>query len=84
MKINNAMPCTPHVYWVFWFSVIILYGHSAASILIALGCNVKEVSSFLDHNQVSTTLNVYAHLFNSSSIGLMQKYDSILSGSGTR
>jgi len=58
--------------------------HSAASILIALGCNVKEVSSFLGHNQVSTTLNVYAHLFNSSSIGLMQKYDSILSGSGTR
>ena len=29
--------------------------HSAASILVALGCNVKEVSAFLGHNQVSTT-----------------------------
>ena len=53
--------------------------HSAASILIALGCNVKEVSVFLGHNQVSTTLDIYAHLFNNSSVDLMQKYDALLS-----
>lgn len=53
--------------------------HSAASILVSMGCNVKQVSSFLGHNQVSTTLDIYAHLFNSASIELMQKYDGILS-----
>ena len=56
--------------------------HSAASILISLGCNVKEVSAFLGHNNVSTTLDIYAHLFNSSSVDLMRKYDGVLSGSG--
>ena len=57
--------------------------HSAASILISLGCNVKEVSVFLGHNNVSTTLDIYAHLFNSSSVELMRRYDGILSCSGT-
>lgn len=57
--------------------------HSAASILVSLGCNVKEVSVFLGHNQISTTLDIYAHLFNSSSVELMRKYDGLLSGSGT-
>ena len=55
--------------------------HSAASILVSIGCNVKEVSAFLGHNQISTTLDIYAHLFSSSSIELMKKYDSILSNS---
>jgi len=55
--------------------------HSAASILVSLGCNVKEISSFLGHNQISTTLDIYAHLFNSSSVELMKKYDSVLSSS---
>ncbi|MCL2189963.1 MAG: tyrosine-type recombinase/integrase [Defluviitaleaceae bacterium] len=54
--------------------------HSAASILVAVGCNVKEVSTFLGHNQISTTLDIYAHLFNSSSVELMRKYDTVLSG----
>ena len=57
--------------------------HSAASILVSIGCNVKEVLAFLGHNQISTTLDTYAHLFNSSSVDLMRKYESILSGSGT-
>ena len=41
--------------------------HSAASILVSLGFNVLDISRFLGHNQVSTTLDIYAHLFNSSS-----------------
>jgi integrase len=57
--------------------------HSAASILVSVGCNVKEVSVFLGHNQISTTLDIYAHLFNSSSVELMRKYDTVLSGTGT-
>jgi len=58
--------------------------HSAASILISLGCNAKEVSTFLGHSQVSTTLNIYTHVFNSSSVALMQAYDSALSGASTQ
>lgn len=52
--------------------------HSAASILVSLGCNVKEVSAFLGHSQVSTTLDIYSHLFNSASVDLMRRYDSAL------
>lgn len=54
--------------------------HSAASILVSIGCNVKEVSAFLGHRQVSTTLNIYAHLFNNSSVDLMRMYDGVLNG----
>jgi len=54
--------------------------HTAASIILSLGCSVKELSVFLGHNKASTTLDIYAHIFNTSSIGLMQKYDGALSG----
>ena len=42
-----------------------LYGfrHTGPSLLIAAGCNVKEVSSRLGHSRTSTTLDIYTHLF---------------------
>ncbi|MFI3169373.1 MAG: tyrosine-type recombinase/integrase [Faecalibacterium sp.] len=40
--------------------------HSVASVLIANGTDVATVSSLLGHAQVSTTLDIYAHAFDSN------------------
>jgi len=47
---------------------ITLHGlrHTAASLLISNGLNVRTVSSILGHSQASTTLNIYSHTFQSS------------------
>ena len=37
--------------------------HTGASLLIAAGCDVKEVSDRLGHSRASTTLDTYTHLF---------------------
>lgn len=37
--------------------------HTGASLLIASGCDVKEVSGRLGHSRTSTTLDTYTHLF---------------------
>lgn len=39
------------------------FRHTGASLLIAAGCDVKEVSGRLGHSRASTTLNTYTHLF---------------------
>lgn len=47
---------------------ITLYGlrHTAATIMIAEGLNAREVAARLGHAQTSTTLNIYAHAFQSA------------------
>jgi len=47
---------------------ITLHGlrHTAASLLISNGLNIRTVSSILGHSQASTTLNIYSHTFHSS------------------
>lgn len=52
IKANNLRPIT-------------LYGlrHTAATIMIAQGLNVRDVAARLGHAQTSTTLNIYAHAF---------------------
>jgi integrase len=37
--------------------------HTGASLMIAAGCDVKEVSGRLGHSRTSTTLDTYTHLF---------------------
>jgi len=53
--------------------------HSAASILISQGNNIKDVSEFLGHSQTSTTLNIYAHAYKDASVALMKSYSEVLS-----
>jgi Site-specific recombinase XerD len=36
--------------------------HSCASYMIKMGCSMKEVSDWLGHSDISTSMNVYAHL----------------------
>jgi hypothetical protein len=59
---NNAIPANPSLLGLFGLSVIILYGHSAASLLLANGFSLKEIQEFLGHGDLGTTANIYAHL----------------------
>lgn len=36
--------------------------HSSASYLLYLGFNMKEIQMWLGHSDISTTMNIYAHL----------------------
>jgi len=40
--------------------------HTTASLLIANGTDVTTVASLLGHSQVSTTLDIYSHAFDSN------------------
>ena len=61
MKINNAKPCTPCIYWVFGFSVIILYGHSCATMLLAKKVPLEKIKEWLGHADIKMTER-YAHM----------------------
>lgn len=39
------------------------FRHTGASLRIAGGCSVKEVSAAMGHSRASTTLDIYSHLF---------------------
>jgi integrase len=52
--------------------------HSTASILLALGVPVHEVSAILGHCQASVTLNVYAHVTPSGQADAMRRFGAAL------
>ncbi|WP_455492424.1 tyrosine-type recombinase/integrase [Butyricicoccus sp.] len=35
--------------------------HTAGSLLLAQGVNIKQIQEFLGHSDVTTTLNIYTH-----------------------
>ena len=43
--------------------VFIAFGHLHASLLVGAGIDPTTVSGILGHSQVSTTLNLYSHMF---------------------
>lgn len=53
--------------------------HSHASLLINLGINPLFISERLGHKNVSTTLNVYSHLFPTNQREIVQKIDEFIS-----
>lgn len=53
--------------------------HSAASLLINAGFNLKEVQEWLGHSDVATTGNIYSHLQYSSKINMANRFNDILS-----
>lgn len=55
--------------------------HSHASLLIELGFSALLVSERLGHENVSTTLNIYAHLFPSKQSEVADKLQQLFSGS---
>lgn len=55
--------------------------HSFVSILVAAGCNVREVSEWAGHNSVAFTLTRYGGLFADGADEAVDRLDAMLSGS---
>ncbi len=53
--------------------------HSAASLLINSGFNLKEVQEWLGHSDVATTGNIYSHLQYSAKIDMANRFNNLLS-----
>ncbi len=54
--------------------------HFTASALIAAGCSVKGVQSYLGHARASETLDTYSHLWPSDEDRIRGAVDAVLSG----
>lgn len=54
--------------------------HSFVAILVAAGCNVREVSEWAGHNSVAFTLTRYGGLFQDGSDAAVDRLDALLGG----
>jgi integrase len=54
--------------------------HSAATILLSMGVPVKVVQEILGHSNISTTLNIYAHVLPNMQNEAMGKWDHLFGG----
>jgi len=54
--------------------------HTAASHWLAAGLNFKEISTYMGHSDIRTTLNVYGHLVPGSMDAAREKIDAYLGG----
>ena len=63
IRTNRSNHCAARV---FRFVLIIPYGHTAATLLIAAGVDVKTISARLGHALTSTTMNIYVHALQES------------------
>ena len=73
MKINNAMPCTPHFYWVFGLSVIILYRHTFAKYWLLRGGNIMSLQQVLGHKTLKMVQH-YANLYPKDAIPKTEEF----------
>ena len=51
--------------------------HSFVAILVAAGCNVREVSEWAGHNSVAFTLTRYGGLFEDGSAEAVERLDAL-------
>jgi integrase len=58
--------------------------HSFVAILVAAGCNVREVSEWAGHNSVVFTLTRYGRLFEDGSDAAVDRPDSLLTADSQR
>jgi site-specific recombinase XerD len=54
--------------------------HSAASLLIAAGVELAEVSLLLGHSELRVTMDFYAHLQKQTAAKAAKRMDAILNG----
>lgn len=51
--------------------------HSAATILLAMGVNIKVIQELLGHSDIAITLRVYGHLLPSMQEQAVEKWDDV-------
>jgi integrase len=54
--------------------------HSFVAIMVAAGCNVREVSEWAGHNSVAFTLTRYGGLFEDGADAAVDRLDALLQG----
>ena len=54
--------------------------HSFVAIMVAAGCNVREVSEWAGHNSVAFTLTRYGGLFEDNADAAIDRLDALLGG----
>jgi integrase len=54
--------------------------HSFVAIMVAAGCNVREVSEWAGHNSVAFTLTRYGGLFEDNTDAAIDRLDALLGG----
>jgi integrase len=57
--------------------------HTAATMLLTQGADIRTVMGILGHSQASTTLNIYAHIVPEATRQAVKQYEQTLFGSGT-
>lgn len=53
--------------------------HSCASYMLKTGCSMKEISDWLGHADIGTSMNIYAHLDTEAKINVSNRLASVLS-----
>ncbi len=56
--------------------------HSAATILLSMGVNVKVIQELLGHTDISITLGVYGHLLPSMQQAVVETWDGVFGNNG--
>ena len=51
--------------------------HTSASLQISRGISVSDISRRLGHDDISTTLNIYSHAFNSGNQKIVNEFNNI-------
>lgn len=54
--------------------------HSAATILLSMGVNIKVIQELLGHSDISITLGIYSHLLPSMQRDVVEKWDDEFKG----
>lgn len=54
--------------------------HSAATILLSMGVNIKVIQEMLGHSDIAITLRVYGHLLPSMQQEMVDKWDNVFQG----
>ena len=75
---SSAKPRSPWFYWAGGFSVIILYGHTNITLLIANDVDIATISSRAGHAKVATTLNTYSHAIKNRDTAAANKLDDMV------
>jgi integrase len=58
--------------------------HTFASWMIAAGLNIKQISVYMGHADVKTTLNIYGHLLSDDAERAAERLDEYLAAAGER
>ncbi len=67
------------IYGGLSFVLIILYGHSHASLLVEMGFSPLLIAERLGHEKVQTTMDTYSHLYPNKQLEAARQLNGMMS-----